>query len=234
MDIALAVVVGVLCLLAFLFLRNDKDGDRPTLSVTIYSASDSALGYIEDGQVKTYEPSLAQMLSDESGGRIRCTNRSINGMELRELLAGGKVQRAVPEATIPSFEEQLKDDPSQLVLIGAGMVDCLVTDVDLLTHMANVRHAVQMAHDAGKIVGLRGFHHLQPNTAVTTLMLARLDQFNQALSQEAPHMGAIFFSTATQGEPEICPDLWHPTLAYHRRIAAHLAAQLVAFADTQQ
>lgn len=232
-GIGLAAVVAGCVLL----VREIRTPDTP--SVSFYSASDTAGGYFDPpGVLQTYSPDPAKMVQDVLGWP--CVNHSINGMQLRELLAGGPVQMAIPGigqdgVVIPSFADQLAGDQSTVIVMGCGMVDALVTDTTLEQYVLMVEQAVRTVLQAGKLPVLRGFHRIHPGPVLTVERLAKAETFNAALQSFAATRGVPFIDLANgvpfNGSDDMCADGVHPTEDYHRRIAACIAAALKKLND---
>jgi lysophospholipase L1-like esterase len=232
MELSQAVDCAVflfVCYVVYLVTRK-----QPAKTASIYSASDTAGGYgiPPDPTLHTYIPSPCEMIS--AAGPVQVTSRSINGLKLTELLAGGPVALGVAGIgnagmTVVSLEEQLKTDQSQIVVIGAGMVDCLFTNIGLDMHLINVQAAVTLVRNAGKLPVLRGYNHFILNSVIGAQQLNRRDEFDQAIREEAQALGVPFLdigSVQFDGPKDLAADQIHPTPIYHQRIATYIAKEL--------
>lgn len=193
-----------------------------------YSASDGSGGYLGDqGSLQVMSPTPVEMVS--AAGVVQCTNHSIGGIKLSELLHGGQVALAVPSATVDPLNVQLQRDTAQIAVIGAGMVDALFGDVTVDAYRAMVREAVATVRDAGKTPVLRGFNQFAVTPVLTPARLARAATFGAALREEAASMNVALIdveSVRFDGLADMRPDGLHSVAAYHLRIAA-LAAQVL-------
>jgi hypothetical protein len=228
----LIIFVGILAVLAAgYFATRPPEKSRP--SVSIYSASDSAGGYIVDGMLQTYSPTPVEMIAKASG--LACKNCSINGWQLSEMLAGGDIAFSAPAgASMPPLAEQLDADPARIIYMGAGLNDCLFSSLSLSEYLTMVNTAVSLITSRHKIPVLRGFHRFAQNDLITAEKMARRDEWNDALQAYAHtaavpfiDMGAVRFDPAT----DIAADGLHPTLAYHQRLADYAGDELAHLAS---
>jgi lysophospholipase L1-like esterase len=131
--------------------------------------------------------------------------------------------------TVTALGFQLASDPSQIIVIGVGMVDALFGAGTVESYRADVREAVATVRAAGKQPALRGFNQFAANDLMTAQRLQRLDAFQAALRAEAAALGVPFIDVGAVpffGASDIRPDGLHPTPEYHQRIAQFMAARL--------
>jgi hypothetical protein len=229
-----AIILLVLAAVAFGVSRLVNHAAKPVIHASIYSASDTAGGYgiPPDPTLHTYSPTPCELISEY--GHMNVVSHSINGLKLSELLEGGSVALGVPGigtegCTVVKFEEQLKTDPSPIIVLGAGMVDCLFTSVSSTDYMLMVDKAVNLIHCAGKMPVLRGYNRFAVTDLMTNERLARRDQFNAGLAKYASDNGIHFIDVGSaefSGLSDLAPDQIHPTLDYHKRIAQVIAGKL--------
>ena len=229
--------INPLWILAFLvivgFLLSRVSTNKPKVA-SIYSASDTAGGYCvpPDATLKTYDPTPCELIS--VAGPVQVYSHSINGLKLSELLTGGNVALGVPGigeegVTVRPFKEQLASDPSEIIVVGAGMVDCFFTDISLLAYMELVDEAVGCIHDARKIPVIRGYHQFIETPLMTSAVLARRELFNRTLQKYCESMKVEFLDCASvefNGAEDLAPDLLHPSAEYHKRLAVFIAGRL--------
>lgn len=234
MSVALQIliVLAVAAVMGVLLVSGRHDQVLPT--ATIYSASDTAGGYCvpPDATLKTYDPCPVVMMC--LAGPVQVFSRSINGLKLSELLAGGPVALGVPGigetgVTVAPLGEQLLTDQSRYIVIGAGMVDCFFTDCSLDDYLTMVAGAVAEIKAHGKTPIIRGYHRFIETPLMTPAVLARRDQFNRALQGYCHGAGIDFLDCASvpfDGAADLAPDMLHPSAGYHQRIAAFIAGRL--------
>lgn len=226
LGVAVAVAAGV--------ALSHRRSTQP-VTAAVYSASDSAGGYFDPpGVLQTYSPDPCRLIQNYSG--IPTANCAINGLQLREMLSGGPVTMAVGGigtggTTILPFDQRLDNEPAGIIIIGAGMVDCLFTETTVSEYLGMVQTAVNTVLLKGKKPVLRGFHNFAENEVMTAARLARNDQFNAALQNLATELGVPFIDMHTvpfYGASDICADGVHPTMGYHERLATRAAGTLLA------
>lgn len=225
-ETALAIV-AILGVLAMIFAHAHHDRQTP-YGVTFYGDSSTFGGYFVGDVLHRYDPDPVAMVAQASGRA--CINRARNGLKLSELLVGGVIALESPTlgepGTVEPFSEQLKSDPSPVVVIGCGVVDAMFSGITITEHAQNLRTAAGVALAAGKLPMLRGLNRFTPCPALSAEQLARRDAFDQMTRLVAGEQGLTFLDIDGAGEPDICGDSLHPTAEYHQRIARHIAAQL--------
>lgn len=224
--LAVAAVMGVLLV--------SGRHDQVLTTATIYSASDTAGGYCvpPDSTLLTYDPCPVEMMS--ASGPVQVFSRSINGLKLSELIAGGPVALGVPGigqagVTVAPLAEQLLTDQSRLIVLGAGMVDCFFTDCSLDDYITMIAGAVAEVQSHGKTPIIRGYNQFIETPLMTPAVLARRDQFNRALQGYCHDAGIDFLDCASvpfNGAADLAPDMLHPSAEYHQRLAVFIAGRL--------
>jgi lysophospholipase L1-like esterase len=218
---------AILTLTLALLLASCGGGSAPA-AVSIYGDSATTGDYLEAGQVFTTSPTPAEMMN--AAGPVKVISHAANGVQLRELLAGGPVlMGAAVGQTVAALGFQLASDPSQIIVIGVGMVDAIFGEITMLEYVEQVRQAVATVRAAGKTPVLRGFNSFVTNDVITPARQARLQEFDGALRRYSAVLGVPYLEIP--GDPEIRSDGLHPTQAYHRRIAVAIAGQLAQIAS---
>lgn len=216
-----------------------RAGQPVQATASIYSASDTAGGYCDypDPTLKTYDPSPVEMMC--LAGPVHVESRSINGLKLSELLAGGVVAASVQGTgeqgvTVLPLDQQLKTDPAQIIVLGAGMVDVFFTDISLTAYLDMVIHAVNTIRAHGKTPVVRGYHRFIPSRFMSEISLQRRDEFNLQLKLFCRSAMIDFLdcdSVPFSGSPDdFALDQLHPSAAYHQRLATFIAGRLAEIA----
>lgn len=229
MTITIIIAVIVVLLIAFA-TRGEREDSSRVRTVTFYGDSATRGGYFVDGALRHYAPDPVERVALAAEGKLQCLNRAMNGLQLRELLAGGPVVMVAPGLGEPdttrSFAERLLDDPSETVVIGCGNVDALFGTLAPPDFYSLVVEAIDTARRVGKIPAVRGLNRFLLTGPVGSGQLLRRDAFNQMARQAAADRGALFLDIDLAGEPTLCVDQLHPDENYHDRIARVIAAQL--------
>lgn len=231
-TIQFLIVLAVAAAMGVLLISSRHESVLPT--ATIYSASDTAGGYCvpPDSTLRTYDPCPVEMMS--AAGPVQVFSRSINGLKLSELLAGGPVALGVPglgEAgvTVKPLAEQLLTDQSRMIVLGAGMVDCFFTDCSLDDYITMVAGAVAEIQSHGKTPVIRGYHRFIGSPMMSAKALVRCDEFNTALQHYCRDSDIAFLDVGSvpfNGSVDLAPDLLHPSAEYHQRLAVFIAGRL--------
>lgn len=231
MTEAIVIAIIVVLLIAFATRGEGRSGTPPAArTVTFYGDSATRGGYFIDGKLHHYAPDPVERVALAAGGKLLCLNRAMNGLQLRELLAGGPVAMVAPGLGEPDttrpFAALLEDDPSETVVIGCGNVDALFGTLAPPDFYSLVVEAIDTARRAGKIPVVRGLNLFLPTGAIDEGRLARRDEFDRMARQAAADRGVSFLDIDLAGEPTLCVDQLHPDENYHDRIARVIAAQL--------
>ena len=224
----LVAIIGVLIVLA-MTVRGGGDDTPPVRSVTFYGDSATFGGWYDRGMVlHRYEPDPVSMVERAALGRLRCLNRARNGLALHVLLDGGTLpDSALGEAgTVDPLAEQLRTDPSDVVVLGCGNVDALFTTQTPGEFAARLGDAISAVRAVNKTPVVRGLIRFCDNGAFTPEQLARREEFNLTAMQLSVSRGVLFIDLDAAGEPTACEDRVHPTMEYHQRIAAVVAGNL--------
>lgn len=201
---------------------------------TIYGASETASGYCvpPDETLLTISPTACEMMS--AAGPIQVISRSINGLRLSELMKGGPVASGVGLGEegkhVTAFAEQLNTDTSNLIVVSAGMVDCLFDPITLEDYMSLVETAVaEIRKRTGMYPVIRGYNQFVPTTLMTPERLMRVVQFNGALKNWCASNSVDFadvYETPFAGVADMAPDMIHRNKESHQAIANFMAARL--------
>jgi lysophospholipase L1-like esterase len=205
------------------------------VKASFYTASDGTGDYFDPpGVLRRYSPTPIEQI--DAAGPVRAVSQAVDGIQLRELIAGGHVQYGVAQnwlqdsIVVAPLAVRLQHDESRIIVIGAGMVDVVFTNITLDAYLEMAREAVATVRAAGKVAVLRGYNRFVDSDLFTPAMQLRLAQFELALQLLARDLGVPFLDIAAAGPPEMAPDGLHATPAYNARIAAVVAPQLAAIA----
>lgn len=224
------IIVIVIAALLVLFASRKQRDERAPRGVSFYGDSATFGGYFVDGVLHRYNPDPVARVELAAGGVLRCLNRAMNGLQLKELLTGGPVAMVAPGLGEPdttlAFADLLVSDPNQTVVIGCGNVDALFGSMAPPDFYALMTEAVSTARRAGKVPVVRGLNRFLTVGPVDGGRLLRRDAFNAEARRAAADCGALFLDIDLAGEPTLCVDQLHPDENYHDRIARVIAAQL--------
>lgn len=235
---------GALALLAYMFWSNKGKSkpEKPEVTASIYGASETAGGYCipPDETLLTVDPTPCEMMT--AAGPVRVVSKSINGLRLSELMEGGTVKSGVGLGdeghNVVAFATQLKTDPGQLIVVSAGMVDCLFDDITVEDYMNLVKAAVaEIGTVPNRYPVIRGYNRFVPTDLMTQERLARVDQFNAALKSWCESTGVdfgdVYEGTPFAGVTDMAPDMLHRSKESHQVIANFMAKRLEEIARSK-
>lgn len=224
---AFAIGAGVL-------ITRDRKNAGAKKVVLVISASDTHGGYGDSsGNLQRYDPTPVELL--QAGGKLDYIDKTVNGMQLAEVLAGGNVASAVPgtgePTTTESLTELIRNNPAaSIVFIGTWMADRLFygkSDAQIIEMLDEACKTVLMS---GKTPVVRGANNFVINSVMTTELYANLVNCNSAIQAWCAAQGIPFIdvlSVPFYGSADLAPDNFHPTFEYHERICAFEADRLI-------
>lgn len=183
--------------------------------------------WLDNGVLRHSDPTPLQRLTAIQPA-VRNVDRCINGLQMRELLAGGPVAMSVPPGLpVVSLAQQLAADPSPRVVLALGEVEALfVPGYSLADHYNDLSAAVRIVRAAGKTPEIAGLIRFAPSSLITAEMIRRRDQFDAARRTLARMEGLLFYDLGAvpfYGAADVRPDLLHPNEAYQQRLMEAVA-----------
>lgn len=228
------LAILVIAIIAGVFFAMKRDATRKP-SVLVLGASDMSGGYFDATGKLCRLASLVQTIAEVSG--LPCIDLSISGLQLRELLTGGRVAFSAdpnnPD-TIKSLKQILHENSGcQYVILTAGTNDVLFGGRTLDEFDNDLSEAIEMIVTAGMKPILRGTCYFAETQNMPENKVALAEAINLAFKDKADDCHLPFFdvrSVAWEGQSDTAPDGLHPGERYARAMAVYQGQELARIA----